>query len=82
MDAAALDVLPLRACPRIYICYVLTPGLPASAGHLLLSGLLSTKKKKKKKKNGDGTSFQFHFSLDVGMCRDYTNAYLFLSKAR
>lgn len=79
MDYAVLDVLPLRACPRIYICYVLTPGLRASAGHLLLSGLLSTKKKKK---TGDGTSFQFHFSLDVGMCRDYTNAYLFLSKAR
>jgi hypothetical protein len=36
MDAAALDVLPLRACPRIYICYVLTPGLPASAASSLV----------------------------------------------
>lgn len=42
-------------------------GFAGLGGELLLSGLLL------KKKTGDGTSFQFHFSLDVGMCRDYTN---------
>jgi hypothetical protein len=59
MDSAVLDVLPLRACPRIYICYVLTPGLPASAASSLVYF------PKKKQNAGDGASFQFHFSLDV-----------------